>query len=422
MLRSMYSAITALGLHQTYMDVVANNLANVNTTAYKAHRVDFKTQLSQLSSVGHAPTVAGVTPSLGGQNPIQVGLGTQLGAITKVFTQGSLRSTSRTTDLAIQGDGFFALDDGSPIHAYSRDGALDIGQDGALTHINTGLHVLGWQADPVTGLIDPTGPLTAITVPINSSIARATANATFNGNLDSRLPIAAPGNTLTSTMAVYDSLGNAHNITITYTHTGAGAWSWAATTTDPNITGFAGGAGAFTFDVDGQLTAGGTPAMSINYAAASGVNTPQAMTLDFADVTQLADTGNINQASQDGLAAGSLTGVSVVSDTGRVVAAYSNGMTRDIGQVAVANFVNPEGLLAAGENLYRPWLNSGDAQIGVAGSGGRGILTAGYLESSNVDLAQEFTNMITAQRGFQANSRVITTSDEMLQELVNMKR
>jgi len=418
----MYSAITALTLHQTYMDVVANNLANVNTTAYKAQRVDFKTQLSQLSSVGHAPTAAGVTPSLGGQNAIQVGLGTQLGAITKVFTQGSLRTTGRTTDLAIQGDGLFALDDGSPIHAYSRDGAIDIGQDGALTHINTGLHVLGWQADPVTGLIDTTASLTAITIPINSSIARVTANATFNGNLDSRLPIVAPGNTLTNTMSVYDSLGNAHNITLTYTHTGAGAWSWAATTTDPNITGFVGGAGAFTFDVNGQLTAGGAPAINITYAAAAGVITPQPVTLDFTDVTQLADTGNINQASQDGLAAGSLTGVSVVSNTGRVVAAYSNGMTRDIGQVAVANFVNPAGLLSAGENLYRPWLNSGDPQIGVAGSGGRGILTAGYLESSNVDLAQEFTNMITAQRGFQANSRVITTSDEMLQELVNMKR
>ena len=132
MLRSMNSAITALSLHQAYMDVVANNLANVNTTAYKTSRVDFKTQISQLQSVGNAPTAAAATPSLGGRNPLQIGLGVELGAITKVMTQGSLRATGRATDLAVQGNGYFIVDDGSQTRAFTRDGAVDIGQDGKL--------------------------------------------------------------------------------------------------------------------------------------------------------------------------------------------------------------------------------------------------------------------------------------------------
>ncbi len=419
MIRSMYSAITALGLHQTYMDVVANNLANVNTTAYKTSRVDFKTQISQLQSAGNAPTAATATPALGGRNAVQVGLGTQLGAITKVMTQGALRSTGRVTDLAVQGDGFFVLDDGTQGHAYTRDGAIDVGQDGKLTQINTGLHLLGWQVNPTTGLIDTTGSLTAITVPTNSSLARATANLTMNGNLRATTAVAG---TVTSTLAVLDSLGTSHNITLTFTRNAGMAWGLTASETDPDITALAlGGDTTANFLATGQWDTANT-ATTLTLTMGNGATTPQAVTVDLSKLTMLDEASTAAQASQDGLAAGTLTGLSVVSDTGRVVGLYSNGMTRDIGQVAMASFANPNGLLSAGQNLYRPWLNSGDPQIGTPGSGARGAITSGYLEGSNVDLAQEFTNMITAQRGFQANSRVITTSDEMLQELISMKR
>lgn len=428
MLRSMNSAITALSLHQVYMDTVANNLANVNTTAYKANRVDFKTQISQLQSVGNAPTAAAATPSLGGRNPMQIGLGVALGAITKVMTQGSLRATGRATDLAVQGNGYFIVDDSSQTHAFTRDGAVDIGQDGKLTQIATGLHLMGWNLDPTTNLIDTTGPLTAINVPSSAGNARATTQAKMSGNLNSQAAAAA---TVDMTIAVYDSLGTPHNITVQFTHgaVGSNVWTPAITgvyanppyTAAPTVTI---STGTLQFDAQGQLTAPLAPAntFNLNLTLNNGATTPQAIALDATDVTQLATTSNVSQVSQDGLAPGTLTGLSVVSDTGQVMGTYTNGLTQAIGQIALANFINPEGLLATGQNLYRPWLNSGDPQIGSAGTGAWGMIASGNLESSNVDLAQEFTNMITAQRGFQSNSRVITTSDEMLQELVNMKR
>ncbi len=418
MLSSMYSAITALSLHQTYMDVVANNLANVNTTAYKASRIDFMTQISQLQSAGNAPTAAGVTPAWGGRNAIEVGLGVQLGATTKIMTQGALRSTGRATDLAVQGDGYFVLNDGTQGHVYTRDGALDVGPNGQLVHTNTGLQVLGWQADATTGVIDTTGPLTAITVPTNTSVARATANVTMNGNLDATTAVAG---TVTSTLTVLDSLGTSHNITFTFTRNAGMSWGVAATTTDPDITALALAGTPIAFTGTGQWDPA-NPATSLSITLGNGATTPQAVTVDLSKLTMLNEASTAAQASQDGLAAGTLTSLAVVSDTGRVVGLYSNGMTQDIGQVALASFTNPNGLLSAGQNLLRPWLNSGDPQIGTPGSGARGTITSGYLEGSNVDLAQEFTNMIIAQRGFQANSRVITTSDEMLQELISMKR
>lgn len=426
MLRSMDAAVTALGVHQQFMDVVANNLANVNTTGYKTSRVDFKTQISQLQAPGSAPTAATATPALGGMNPIQIGLGVQLGAVTKVMTQGTLRNTGRVTDLAIQGDGFFVIDDGTQAHAYTRDGAVDMDSTGTLTQIATGQHILGWQADPVTGVVNPTGPLTPIVVPTNTTLARATSATTLNGNLDSATAVAG---TVTSTMSVYDSLGNQHNITLTYTKTGNNAWTVAPSTTDAAITGLTIANANLTFNAAGQLTAPAaplTPTLAVtlnNGSVIPPTGTPgNVLSVNVSALSQLAQTSNVTQASQDGLAPGTLTGLSVVSNTGMVTGIFSNGLTMSIGQVALANFTNPAGLLASGQNLYRPWLNSGDPQVGTPGNGSLGTVASGYLEGSNVDMAQEFTNMITAQRGFQANSRTITTSDEMLQELLSMKR
>lgn len=409
MLRSMFTSIGALTLHQTYMDVVANNLANVNTHGFKGSRVTFLDQISEMVAAGAGPTQA-----LGGINPTQVGLGVRLGGTTTNFTQGAMQSTGRVSDMAIQGDGFFIYANGND-RFYSRDGALEMDADGVLVNGATGMRILGWQAQTVsgsTGVIDTGLPLSQISIPVNSTLARATTNATLRGNLDSTQAI---GGAFTATVGVYDSLGVLHPVTVTYTHTAANTWTWAASAGSPA----AGvGGGTATFNAQGQYVSG-TGTITIPGSGGAAATTA---TLDMSNLTQLATGSDVALSNQDGLAAGSLTGFSVISNTGEIFGLYSNGLQERVGQIAMANFINPAGLEHAGQNLFRLGLNSGEAQVGTANTGGRGTVVSGYLEASNVDMAQEFTNMILAQRGFQASSRVITTSDEMLQELVNLKR
>lgn len=409
MLRSMFTSIGSLTLHQSYMDVVANNLANVNTTGYKSSRVTFQDQISQLLAAGAAPSA-----NVGGINPTQIGLGVRLGSITTGFTQGALQSTSRPSDIAIQGDGFFIYSDNTTQY-YSRDGALDMDADGVLVNTSTGLRIQGWQAQTIsgsTGVIDTGLPIGQITIPVNSTLARATTNATLRGNLDSTLPL---GNTFTATAGIYDSLGVLHPVSVVYTHTANDTWTWAASAGSPAASV---GSGTVTFNTSGQYT-GGSGTITIPGTGGAAATTA---TLDMSNLTQLATANDVALSNQDGLAAGSLSGFSVVTNTGEIYGLYSNGLQERIGQIAMANFINPSGLEHAGQNLFITGLNSGAPQVGTANSGGRGTLVSGYLEASNVDMAQEFTNMILAQRGFQASSRVITTSDEMLQELVNLKR
>ncbi len=404
MLRSMFTAISSLNLHQYFMDVVANNLANANTTSFKAGRISFQNQFSQLLNVGSAPAA-----NLGGTNPTQIGLGAQLGGITTIWTQGSLQTTGRNTDMAIQGDGFFIFGNGAD-RFYSRDGMLGLDADGNLVHSATGLRLQGWQATTSgsTGTVDTGQPIGNIQLPLGSTLAQATTNATLSGNLDATTAI---GDSYNTTLGVYDSLGVLHDVTVTFTRTADNTWDWAAS-------GGATGSGTLTFDTNGQYQAG---TGSINIPAAGGAAATN-FTVDFSDLTQLATEGDVSLSGQDGLAAGDLTTFYISPNDGQVYGLYSNGMQQLVGQVALARFVNPSGLMQAGQNMYQVGLNSGDPSVGAANSGGRGLIAAGYLEGSNVDMAQEFTNMILAQRGFQASSRVITTSDEMLQELVNIKR
>ena len=404
MLRSMFTAISSLTLHQTYLDVVANNLANVNTIGYKSSRFSFQDQISQLINPGSAPVAGG----LGGTNPTQVGLGAQLGAITTIFTQGSLQGTGRSMDVAVQGDGFFIYTDGSGQY-YSRDGALNIDSDGYIVNVGTGMQIMGWTAD-ATGAVDNTGPVGPIQVPLDSTLAQATTEMFMTGNLDSTSAAGSAG-AFDTTVGVYDSLGNLQNVSVTFTRTGTNDWSWTANAP-------ASGSGTATFDTDGQYT-GGTGTITL---PASGGAAATVFTFDLSNVTMLAMDTTVTSASQDGLAAGSLVGINTVGDTGEVYGVYSNGLQQRLGQLGLASFANPEGMFRVGQNLYQEWMNSGTPQIGTAGTGTRGILAAGFLEGSNVNMAQEFTNMILAQRGFQASSRVITTSDEMLQELVNLSR
>jgi flagellar hook protein FlgE len=407
MMRSMLLAIAALRNHQIYMDVVSSNISNVNTTGYKGSRVSFQELFNQTIRGASAPR-----DGMGGLNPVQLGLGVALGGVDTLFTQGSLQDTGKVTDLAIQGDGFFVLNGGSGF-VYARDGNLDVGLDGTLQSLSSGMKVMGWSAD-ADGNIDTAQALGTIQIPFGQSMARATNEMVLRGNLDAQ---AAVGNTVTATVSVYDSLGVLHAVDIAYTKTSANHWSWAASDTDPDVA--VNGAGNILFDDDGSYSTT-NPAMTISMTCTNGAAN-STVNLNLGNLTQLMGTSNVSASSQDGLPPGSLTTFSV-SEGGEIVGVFSNGLNRTLGQIALAKFLNPGGLLKMGQSLYAPSANSGLAQVGLPGQDGRGQVAAGYLEMSNVELAKEFTSMIIAQRGFQANSRVITTSDEMLQDLVNLKR
>jgi flagellar hook protein FlgE len=343
-------------------------------------------------------------------------LGMALGGVDTLFTQGSLQDTGKLTDLAIQGDGFFVLDS-SDGFLYARDGNLDIGLDGSLLSLSTGMKVMGWKAD-ADGNIDTSGQLSNIQIPFGQSMARATSSVDMRGNLNAE---AAAGETATVTVGVYDSLGVLHSVDLTFTKTAtANQWTWTAAETDADIDSITPTGTTITFDANGTYSST-NPATSLSITLTNGADSPATIDLDLSNITQLMGSSSVDPSSQDGLPPGSLTTFNVGS-TGEIIGVFSNGLNCRLGQVALAKFLNPGGLLKMGQSLFSPSANSGTAQIGLPGQDSRGQISAGYLEMSNVELAQQFTSMIVAQRGFQANSRVITASDEMLQDLVNLKR
>jgi len=422
MLRSMFAAISGLRNHQTMMDVVGNNIANINTTGFKGSNTVFSEVLSQTIRGAGAASSSG-----GGSNPTQIGLGSRVSAITSSFSQGALQRTNRSTDFAIQGDGFFAIDQGGD-RLYTRAGSFSVDALGRLVTQDGGL-VQGWASQG--GTVATTGPVGPIVVPVGDLIPPVrTANVRVGGNLPSD---AAVGTVVVSAADVFDGQGSARNLRFEFTKTGVDQWGVVARFVDsagvlqptPPAAGQALGGGALTFDSAGRLTSGA--AVTVPAGFLPGFAT-QAISLDLGSATEpnsLSQFGKLTSVAvldQDGQGAGSLQGFSVSQD-GLLVGSYTNGRSRPIGQIALTTFANPEGMeKAGGSTNYRATVNSGLPQVGVAGSGGRGFIAGGALEMSNVDLAQEFTNLIVAQRGFQANSRVVTTSDEMLQEVVNLKR
>jgi len=418
----MFAAISGLKNHQTFMDVVGNNIANVNTTGFKQSRVTFQDILSQT-----VRSASGPQGGRGGVNPEQVGLGMLISGIDTIQTQGTLQSTGKLTDMAIQGDGYFVMSDGKQ-NFFTRDGAFDLGIDGTLVNPSSGLHVMGWMPDATTGTINTAQPPTNITIPIGAGmVGKASTGLTVTGNLDANTaPSTAtpPGTPYPVSTTVFDAQGNAVPITLTFTKTGPNDWSYTATTTQTGVT-LAQTGGTVVFDGNGKLTtpASTTPDTLTLTFGASGTTvpaTPQKITLDLASLTQLASAPSSLTGNTDGASAGTLTSFSV-GQGGDITGIYSNGYKQPLGQMAMASFSNPDGLMKAGGNLFQSSANSGNAQIGLPDTAGRGTVATGFLEGSNVDLAQQFTNMIMAERGFQANSRVITTSDEILQDLVNIK-
>jgi flagellar hook protein FlgE len=408
-LRSMFSAISGLRGHQIMMDVIGNNIANVNTVGFKAGRVNFQDILSQTFRGASAPN-----DGLGSVNPAQVGLGMTVAGIDVLHTQGNLQSTGRLTDMAIQGDGFFVMSDGAR-QFFTRDGAFDIALDGTLVNPASGLRVQGWQAS-ASGAVDTTTPVTEIAIPVGQrTTALATSSATLRGNLDAG---AAIGDSASTTISVYDSLGVRHSVKLTFTKTAANDWAWAAAADASDAGTATASGGTVTLTAGGLFqSATGSP-LSMTFS--NGATSPQNVPLDFTAMTGFSGASAATGAT-DGFTSGTLVTFSIGSG-GEITGVYSNGQTQKLGQIAMASFINPGGLLRNGQNLYTESSASGGAVVGTPGSGGRGTVTTGALEMSNVDLATQFTGMITAQRGFQANGRVITTSDEMLQELVNLKR
>ncbi len=401
---SMNSAVSGLRAHQLMLDVTGNNIANVNTPGFKAGRATFSDVLSQTIAGATAPSAA-----VGGTDPQQVGLGVRTGAITNLFTQGGILTTNKPTDLAIQGDGFFVLSDGAANY-YTRAGAFEVDSAGNLVDSVTGYRVQG-----ATG--DITISSTATSAPV------ASTRATFTGNLDSTEATAA---TYVATISINDSLGESHNLTLTFTKSAtAGAYTYAVTEGDSAMSINTGGTGTIQFSGTGTITAGATGSITLDFT--NGAASAQAVTLDFGSatnpsgVTGYASSSTLALASQNGFASGTLQSFSIGTD-GTINGTFSNGRVQALGTIRMATFANAAGLSKVGSNLYRETSNSGVANMGDPGTGGRGTLAPGSLEGSNVDLADEFTKLIVAQRGFQANARVITTSDEVLQEAVNLKR
>jgi flagellar hook protein FlgE len=418
-LNSMADALSGLQANQEFMNVVGNNIANVNTVAYKTQNIVFSDLLSQNLGFGSTSTAGG----LEGTNPTQIGLGVGMGATEMVNTQGSVQDTGRLTDMAIQGGGYFVVNNGQT-NLFTRDGSFNVAPDGTLESGSTGMTVQGWMQLNADGTVNSTAPMSSIKIPLNSQNAGATTGITLAGNLDASQAVFAAGTPPTggqfsTTITVYDSQGTAHQLDATFQKTATNTWSYsvASPTGNTDITNITGNTGSLTFDANGALTSPTTqPTLAITYANGTAAG---AVTLDMSKVSQLAENSQVNVATVDGTSGGTLSTFSVANN-GTITAVYSNGNTKVIGQMALADFRNPDGLIRQGNNLYATGINSGQPQYGQAGVGTLGTIDTGQLEGSNVDLAAQFAQMIQAQQGFNANTKVVTTTNNMLQAVISI--
>jgi len=381
------------------MDVVGNNIANVNSVGFKSSNVVFEDTLSQQLRSAGAPTA-----SAGGMNPAQVGLGVKIAGVNTNFGQGAAQLTGRSTDMMIQGDGFFVTQSQGQ-QLYTRAGAFSLDAQGNLTTPD-GAQVMGWTADNY-GVLDTNASLAPVNLPIGTLLKpNATTAVTVGGNIPSATPA---GTTIAATIDCYDAQGNVHPLKVSFTATATpNQWSLTADDNGTNV-----GSATVNFNATtGALTSPSSIVVSL------GVGTA---TVDLAGITQYAGSNTLAATEQNGSGMGSLQGYTISPD-GVMEGVFSNGLKRPLAQIAMATFNNPPGMEKVGNSSYRATTNSGNPQVGVSGTGGRGLISGGALEMSNVDLAAEFTQLIVSERGFQANSRVITSADEILQDLVNLKR
>ena len=422
MFTSFSTALSALNATATAVDVVGNNLANLNTPGFKTNVVYFRDLVTQSLGAGLGET--------------QVGFGTGRPLTIRQFTQGAIQSSTGLLDAAVQGDGFFVTKNAQGNTLYTRAGNFQVDDYGNLK-TNTGERVQGWTAlDPTTGILDTNGAIGDIVVPVGAAKQPiATNQFTLDVNLNSA---AAADSTskFSDTIKVYDSLGTSHVLTVHFEKTAANQWAYNVTIPGEEVTGgtegtpfdISGSTGSLTFGSDGLLTSP-TVGSPIGFDI-PGLSTGAAdMHLDWNPFTSTG-TGRITQfgqpsapsaSSQNGSAAAQLIRVGL-ADGGKMLAQYSDGQQVIVGQVAMASVRNPESLIAAGNNNYQVSARTATPAIGLPNQGGRGDIVGGAIEASTVDIAREFTNLIVLQRGYQANSRVITTVDELSQETINLKR
>lgn len=427
MMRSLFAGVSGLQTHQVRMDVIGHNIANVNTVGFKGSRATFKEALSQ--TMREASAGQG---NRGGVSADQVGLGVTLGSIDVNHAEGGTESTSNALDLAIQGTGFFILSDGGRNY-YTRAGMFDVDGSGNFVSKVNGMKLQGYDVDPFGKVIDTGGHTQSLSISSDRRTIspQPTNTVEYGGNLSAftdATVITDPDedSQIRRVAMVYDSLGGSHRLVTTFTKTDANEWVWSVTLEDDvNQVELGIGSAAdriISFKTDGTVDTGGIgqvtiPSSMLDPAEAADLE----FAVDFHSIRQFSESNSVIVRSQDGFPSGTLDSL-FIDPTGTIVGSYSNGLTRNLAQVAVARFENPPGLLKSSDTMFSESVNSGSAINGMAAGEGYGTIMSNALEMSNVDLGQEFTNMIITQRGFQANSRIITSSDEMLQELVNLKR
>ena len=429
MMRSLYSGVSGLKIHQTKMDVIGNNIANVNTVGFKASRVSFSELFYQTTQVASGPNAETQT---GGQNAKQIGLGSALSSISVDITgEGGTQSTGAPFDLKINGDSFFIVRSAGNNY-FTKAGNFTTDEQGNLV-TQSGAYVMGYTIEKVGDALrtDQIRPISIYGSQFKNTAPAVTTNATYRGNINAQDSNLANGLPVTTFIPVYDNLGYKYEVQVQVTKTSDSEYTATATgvySGNKLVEGLTAEMDAtITFDpVTGVIAADAEKTAVLTLGGKESFSSP--VTVDFSSITSYGSETTLDpiRGDSNGMGAGKAVGTMIsvgIQTDGKVVAAYDNGDNEVIGQLAVATFENPSGLEKVGENMFAATLNSGEFNgIGqdITATGGK--FSAGTLEMSNVDLSTEFTDMIVTQRGFQANSRIITTSDAMLEELLSLKR
>lgn len=426
LLSSLYTGVSGMNAQGEALGVIGDNIANANTTGFKASRTEFQDIISK--------SLKGI---LGGN---QVGRGVKVGGVNPILAQGNVDPTEKATDLAISGEGFFVLK-GVDGQSFTRDGSFHFDKQGFLVN-SDGLRVQGFEADDNSRIINKLGD---IRFPKVLTPAKPTNRIKFEMNLDSRGDITRkfdPNDPFITShfstgVEVFDSQGNKHLMTVFFNKTNDGEWTYRGMVDGAEVTGGEAGKlkevceGKITFNVDGKLETEEMTKSAFNFKG--GALQDQKIVLDFGDsiktdggkglegTKQYGRESDLLTWSQDGASAGTITNMSF-NDQGILTVLYSNGEARDLAQVCLAKFENPESLFKVGNNRLKESREAGTPSIGVSGQGGRGMLFAKSLERSTVDLGTEFVSLIQTQRGFQSNAKTITTTDQLLEEVLNLKR
>ncbi|MCB9025922.1 MAG: flagellar hook protein FlgE [Bdellovibrionaceae bacterium] len=425
-LSSLYTGVSGLAAQGEALGVIGDNIANSNTTGFKASRAEFQDIISK--------SLKGI---LGGN---QIGRGVKIGAVNPILVQGNVDSTEKSTDLAISGDGYFVLK-GTDGESYTRDGSFHFDREGYLV-TNDNQRVQGFQGDEKGNIVNKSGD---IKFPRALIPAKGTTQVRLDLNLDSRIQeyktfdVKDPYSTsdFSSGIEIYDTQGNKHLVSLFFNKVADGTWSYRGLSDGKEVTGGKEGelseviTGKLVFTTDGKLNTEEVTKSAFNFKGGALQN--QTIKFDFGDsittdkgdgldgTKQYGKESDLVSWYQDGSSAGTITNLSF-NDEGVLTALYSNGETQDLAQISLTKFENPEALFKVGNNRFKEARDSGPPSIGRPGKGGRGKLFAKSLERSTVDLALEFVNLIQNQRGFQANAKTITTTDELLAEVINLKR